>query len=71
MQEGRGARHKRRPTTMDGLVSPEPRMAGGDLGAMSAAHSAGQGWPSVPVAKDGEKGPCAPPRRMKALLSQV
>ena len=24
--------------------------------------SAGQGWPSVPVAKDGEKGPCALPR---------
>gem|GEM_PF-6167904 len=33
--------------------------------------SAGQGWPSVPVAKDGEKGPCTLPRRMKALLSQV
>ncbi|WP_459930629.1 hypothetical protein [Desulfosporosinus burensis] len=24
--------------------------------------SAGQGWPSVPVARDGEKGPCALPR---------
>ncbi|WP_139314484.1 hypothetical protein [Desulfosporosinus metallidurans] len=24
--------------------------------------SAGQGWPNVPVAKDGEKGPCALPR---------
>jgi len=28
----------RHPTTMDGLVSPEPRMAGGDLGAVAVAH---------------------------------
>ncbi|HUS90064.1 MAG TPA: hypothetical protein VMW91_12010 [Desulfosporosinus sp.] len=26
-----GARQMRHPTTMDGLVSPEPRMARGDL----------------------------------------
>ncbi|AFM42523.1 hypothetical protein Desaci_3642 [Desulfosporosinus acidiphilus SJ4] len=34
----RGSRHKRRPTAMDGLVSPKPRMAGGDHGAMAAVH---------------------------------
>ena len=38
VSEERGARHKRHPTTMDGLVSPEPWMAGGDLGAMEATH---------------------------------
>ena len=34
----RGTRQMRHPTTMDGLVSPEPRMAGGDLGAVAAVH---------------------------------
>ncbi|WP_170871438.1 hypothetical protein [Desulfosporosinus metallidurans] len=35
----RGSRQIRHPTTMDGLVSPEPRMAGGDLGSVGGfAH---------------------------------
>ncbi|MDR3585479.1 MAG: hypothetical protein P4L59_09160 [Desulfosporosinus sp.] len=34
----RGSRQKRHPLAMDGRVSPEPRMAGGDLGALAAAH---------------------------------
>ncbi|WP_407306194.1 hypothetical protein [Desulfosporosinus sp. SB140] len=34
----RGARHMRRPPAMDGQVPPEPRMAGGGLGAMAAVH---------------------------------
>ena len=51
----RGARQKRHPTTMDGLVSPEPRMAGGDLGALAAAHIRWPWMAECPCSQDSNR----------------